>query len=85
MDIYPAGEAPIPGVTAADLADAIRAHGHRDVTYLGHDRARILDHVIDISRPGDLVFTLGAGDVSQLGPELLRRLEPGGLEGRPTC
>jgi len=85
MDIYPAGEAPIPGVTAADLADAIRAHGHRDVTYLGHDRARIIDHVIDISRPGDLVFTLGAGDVSQLGPELLRRLEPGGLEGRPTC
>jgi UDP-N-acetylmuramate--alanine ligase len=85
MDIYPAGEPPIPGVTAADLADAIRAHGHRDVTYLGHDRARIIDHVIDISRPGDLVITLGAGDVSQLGPELLRRLEPGPLEGRPTC
>jgi UDP-N-acetylmuramate--alanine ligase len=85
MDIYPAGEAPIPGVTAADLADAIRAHGHRDVTYLGHDRARIIDHVIDISRPGDLIITLGAGDVSQLGPELLRRLGPGGLGGRPTC
>jgi UDP-N-acetylmuramate--alanine ligase len=85
MDIYPAGEAPIPGVTAANLADAIRAHGHRDVTYLGHDRARVIDHVIDISRPGDLVITLGAGDVSQLGPELLRRLGPGGLEGRPTC
>jgi UDP-N-acetylmuramate--alanine ligase len=77
MDIYPAGEAPIPGVSAADLADAIRAHGHRDVTYLGNDRARVIDHVIDISRPGDLVITLGAGDVSHLGPELLRRLEAG--------
>jgi UDP-N-acetylmuramate--alanine ligase len=77
MDIYPAGEAPIPGVSAAELADAIRAHGHRDVTYLGSDRARVIDHVIDISRPGDLLITLGAGDVSQLGPELLRRLEAG--------
>src|SRR5437870_262356 len=77
MDIYPAGEPPIPGVTAADLADAIRAHGHRDVTYLGRDRARIIDHVIDISRPGDLIITLGAGAVSQLGPELLRRLGAG--------
>src|SRR5262245_23101333 len=48
MDIYAAGEAPIPGVDAADLAEAIRAHGHRDVTYLGSDRARVIDHVIDI-------------------------------------
>jgi UDP-N-acetylmuramate--alanine ligase len=77
MDIYAAGEEPIAGVSAADLADAIRAHGHRDVTYLGSDRARVIDHVIDISRPGDLVITLGAGDVSHLGPELLRRLEAG--------
>src|SRR5262245_21962787 len=77
MDIYAGGEAPIEGVSAADLADAIRAHGHRDVTYLGRDRARVIDHVIDISRPGDLVITLGAGDVSHLGPELLRRLEAG--------
>jgi UDP-N-acetylmuramate--alanine ligase len=77
MDIYAAGETPIDGVSAAELADAIRAHGHRDVTYLGHDRARVIDHVIDISRPGDLVITLGAGDVTQLGPELLRRLEAG--------
>jgi UDP-N-acetylmuramate--alanine ligase len=77
MDIYPAGEPPIEGVSAADLAEAIRAHGHRDVTYLGRDRAGVIDHVIDISRAGDLVITLGAGDVSQLGPELLRRLEAG--------
>jgi UDP-N-acetylmuramate--alanine ligase len=75
MDIYPAGEAPIPGVSAADLADGIRAHGHRHVVYLGSDRARVVEHVCDISRPGDLVLTLGAGDVSQLGPDILRRLE----------
>jgi UDP-N-acetylmuramate--alanine ligase len=75
MDIYPAGESPIPGVSAADLADGIRAHGHRNVTYLGSDRDRVVDHVCEISRPGDLVLTLGAGDVSQLGSDILRRLE----------
>jgi UDP-N-acetylmuramate--alanine ligase len=75
MDIYPAGEAPIPGISAADLADAIRAHGHRDVTYLGRDRARVLEHVVDVSRPGDLIITLGAGDVGHVALELLRRLE----------
>ncbi len=80
MDIYAAGEAPIEGVTARDLADAIRAHGHRDVVYLGSDRQRILDHLDDIVRPGDLVVTLGAGDVGQLGQALLDR-----LEGRPQC
>jgi len=75
MDIYAAGETPIPGVSAADLAEGIRAHGHRNVTYLGSDRARIVDYVCEISRPGDLVLTLGAGDVSQLGSDILRRLD----------
>jgi UDP-N-acetylmuramate--alanine ligase len=85
MDIYAAGEAPIPGVTAADLAEGIRAHGHRNVTYLGSDRVRVAAHVCEISRPGDLVLTLGAGDVSQLGPDILRRLEAEAPNGRATC
>ena len=78
MDIYPAGEAAIAGVSGQDLADAIRAHGHRDVVYLGSDRERILAHLEDVLRSGDLVLTLGAGDVGQLGQALLER-----LEGRP--
>jgi UDP-N-acetylmuramate--alanine ligase len=85
MDIYAAGEAPIPGVSAPDLAEGIRAHGHRNVTYLGSDRARVAAHVCEISRPGDLVLTLGAGDVSQLGPDILRRLEAEAPNGRATC
>jgi UDP-N-acetylmuramate--alanine ligase len=74
MDIYPAGEAPIPGVHARDLADGIAAHGHREVLYLGHDRAAIIDYLCESTRAGDLVLTLGAGDVGQLGGELLQRL-----------
>ena len=75
LDIYAAGEPPIAGVSADDLADAIRAHGHRNVTYLGRDRAAVVDHLVDTLHRGDLVLTLGAGDVGQLGPDLLRRLE----------
>jgi UDP-N-acetylmuramate--alanine ligase len=85
MDIYAAGEAPIPGVDAAGLADDVRAHGHRNVTYLGSDRTRVVDYVCEISRPGDLVLTLGAGDVSQLGPDILRRLEAESPTGGRTC
>jgi UDP-N-acetylmuramate--alanine ligase len=85
MDVYSAGEAPIPGVSAADLAEGIRAHGHRNVVYLGNDRARIVEHVCEISRPGDLVLTLGAGDVSQLGPDILRRLDAESPNGGTKC
>ena len=75
MDIYPAGEAPISGVSSADLVDGIRAHAHRDVTYVGGNRADVVERLLDIVRRGDLVMTLGAGDVGQLGPEFLARLE----------
>ncbi|MEK7771105.1 MAG: UDP-N-acetylmuramate--L-alanine ligase [candidate division NC10 bacterium] len=74
MDIYPAGEAPIPGVHARDLADGIAAHGHREVLYMDGDRRGIVDHLCESTRPGDLVLTLGAGDVGQLGAEFLARL-----------
>ncbi len=77
MDIYAAGEAPIPGVHARDLADGIAAHGHREVLYLGSDRAAIIDYLCESTRAGDLVLTLGAGDVGQLGGELLQRLGDG--------
>ncbi len=85
MDIYPAGERPIPGVTAEDLAEAIRAAGHPDVTWVGHDKPQVVEHLLRVVRPGDLVLTLGAGDVGQIGPELLRRLQASAPEGRGTC
>jgi UDP-N-acetylmuramate--alanine ligase len=81
MDIYPAGEAPIPGVHARDLAEGIAAHGHREVRYMNGDRAAIVDYLCESTRSGDLVLTLGAGDVGALGAEVLARL--GAPDARP--
>jgi UDP-N-acetylmuramate--alanine ligase len=72
-EIYAAGEDPIPGISGASLADAIRAHGHHDVTFVP-DRAGIAEATRERIRAGDLVLTLGAGDVTQVGPELLTLL-----------
>lgn len=72
-EVYPAGEAAIPGIDAAHLADAVRAHGHRDVRCIP-DLEKVIDALLPDLQAGDLVITLGAGSVSKLGPVLLRRL-----------
>ena len=72
-DIYPAGEPPIEGVTGGALAGAIREHGHRDATYVA-GRDAVIERVAKAVRPGDMVITLGAGDVWKVGPALLGRL-----------
>lgn len=72
-DIYPAGEPPIPGVHARTLAEGIARRTGREVHYVG-DRAELLARVLRTVRPGDLVLTLGAGDVGGLADQLLQRL-----------
>jgi UDP-N-acetylmuramate--alanine ligase len=72
-EIYAAGEAKIPGVESALLAEAIRARGHRDVRFVP-DLERVVPELLPELRSGDLVLTLGAGSVSRLGPQLLRAL-----------
>ncbi|HEX7127983.1 MAG TPA: UDP-N-acetylmuramate--L-alanine ligase [Thermodesulfobacteriota bacterium] len=71
-DIYPAGEEPIEGVTGRRLFDAVKAHGHRDVTYV--ERGRLLEALLERVEPGDLVITLGAGDVTQVSDQLVEAL-----------
>ena len=73
-DIYPAGEDRIEGVEAKALFEGIREYGHKDVTYLANKK-EIVDHLLRIVAPGDLVITLGAGDIWQVAEELVKRLE----------
>ncbi len=73
VDVYPASEDPIPGVSSEALARAIAEHGHRDVAWAGELRAASERLAQDV-REGDVVLTLGAGSVWNAGEDLLRRL-----------
>jgi UDP-N-acetylmuramate--alanine ligase len=72
LDIYPAREDPIPGVTSELIIEAARAAG-ADVQAV-HDKADVPAVVAGMTEPGDLVLTMGAGDVTDLGPRILDRL-----------
>ncbi|MFE2628738.1 glutamate ligase domain-containing protein, partial [Streptomyces sp. NPDC059374] len=72
LDIYPAREDPIPGITSELVVDAARAAG-ADVTPV-HDKGEVPSLVAGMTKPGDLVLTMGAGDVTDLGPLILDRL-----------
>ncbi|MFD8333817.1 UDP-N-acetylmuramate--L-alanine ligase [Streptomyces solisilvae] len=73
LDIYPAREDPVPGVTSAMVIDAAARRG-ADVT-AEHDRGAVPELIAGMAKPGDLVLTMGAGDVTDLGPEILARLQ----------
>jgi UDP-N-acetylmuramate--alanine ligase len=74
LDIYPASEKPIPGITAPVLANRITGAGKRRVTYAASFPEAVAS-VAALAQPGDMVLTLGAGSVSQLGPMMLEMLE----------
>src|SRR5262249_38053666 len=75
-DVYPAGEKPIPGVTSERIVEAAKAQGHHHVRYAG-DLASAEARLDDEVRPGDLVLTLGAGDVWRAGERFLARRSRG--------
>ncbi|MFI5680398.1 UDP-N-acetylmuramate--L-alanine ligase [Streptomyces cellulosae] len=72
LDIYPAREDPVPGVTSELIIEAARAAG-ADVTPV-HDQGEVPTVVAGMAKAGDLVLTMGAGDVTDLGPRILDRL-----------
>ncbi len=69
MDIYAAGEPPIPGITGQALADAIRAAGHKNVVFHSSMQKGI-EELLRAARPGDAILTIGAGNVSRAPGEL---------------
>jgi UDP-N-acetylmuramate--alanine ligase len=77
MDIYAAGEKPIPGVSGQALYEGIKKHGHKDVSFIP-EREKVLDQLAAALRKGDLLITLGAGDVWKLGEQMLERLKKTG-------
>jgi UDP-N-acetylmuramate--alanine ligase len=73
LDIYPASEQPIPGITGELVAQKIAAQG-RSAKFVG-TFADAVKNVASEARPGDLIMTLGAGNVSQLGPQIVEALK----------
>jgi UDP-N-acetylmuramate--alanine ligase len=73
MEVYAAGEDPIPDVTARRLYEALRVRGHLNVHYLADESEPVL-RLMRATAEGDLLITLGAGDVYKMGEDLLALL-----------
>ena len=74
MDVFSAGEMPIPGVSGKTVVTSVRERGHvGDVAYVPNRHALIED-LCETCRPGDLLITQGAGDVTAMGPAFLQAM-----------
>ena len=71
LEVYPASEAPIPGVTSALISRASEV----DTISLEPSMVDVVDKVLALVKPGDLIMTLGAGDVNSLAPVIVQALE----------
>ena len=75
MDVFSAGDEPIPGVSGKTVVNAVREHGAPlDVSYVP-DRHQLLDYLCAECREGDLLITQGAGDITAIGPAFIKQLE----------
>ena len=72
-EIYPAGEQPIAGVSGRQIAEGIARRRRPEVLYAPR-KEDVPDLVVDLARPGDLVITMGAGDIWKACEEIVRRL-----------
>jgi UDP-N-acetylmuramate--alanine ligase len=73
-EIYSASETPIPGITAEVLLDGIRQHGHRHA-YFAPNLEKLAGKALEILTPGDVVLSLGAGNIWQAGQKLLEMMQ----------
>ncbi|MBM3307793.1 MAG: UDP-N-acetylmuramate--L-alanine ligase [Candidatus Eisenbacteria bacterium] len=71
--IYAASETPIPGVSGASIVEAAQRSGHRSAEYV-EDMDALYERAMEIVRPGDVVLTLGAGDIHKVGERVLAAL-----------
>ncbi|WP_455138433.1 UDP-N-acetylmuramate--L-alanine ligase [Thermophilibacter sp.] len=81
MDVFSAGEMPIPGVSGKTVVESVRHSGNvLDVAYVPN-RKRLVQNLCDLCRPGDLLITQGAGDVTAIGPAFIEAMRERGGAG----
>ena len=73
-DIYPARERPIQGISGEIIVDAAPKFGHKNVRYVA-DKHDIPAALTELVQPGDLLITMGAGDIYQYGAKYIETLE----------
>ncbi|MBR3314986.1 MAG: UDP-N-acetylmuramate--L-alanine ligase [Atopobiaceae bacterium] len=74
MDVFPASEMPIPGISGKTVSSAVLEKGSVSEVHYVPNRRRLLERLVKECKPGDLVITQGAGDVTLMGPALLAAL-----------
>jgi UDP-N-acetylmuramate--alanine ligase len=74
LPIYPARETPIEGITSRLIVDAAREMGHKQIQYL-EDKSRVADEIVKLAKSGDMVLTVGAGDVYKIAPQIITALK----------
>jgi UDP-N-acetylmuramate--alanine ligase len=79
-DIYPAGEAPIEGVSSQHLVHAMREHGQRSASYVA-DMSELARQLAQVAQPGDVVISLGAGDINRVLAKVQSEIEGGPSAG----
>ncbi|XWN36137.1 MAG: UDP-N-acetylmuramate--L-alanine ligase [Balneola sp.] len=75
-DVYPSREKPIEGVTGKLISDTAEQYGHKHVIYV-EDKADVTETLKEISKAGDIIITMGAGDIYKYGEEFAKELESG--------
>ena len=73
-DIYPAREEPIQGITGELIANTAKEYGHKQVHYVA-DKKQVPDFLMKTKQPGDIIITMGAGDIWKFGEEFIRQLK----------
>ena len=85
MDVYPAGEAPVPGVSGKTFLNVVLGHpGHPEAAYVPR-RVEVVPYLASKLGEGDLLITMGAGDVTAIGPQLVDALSQGPRAASPSA
>ncbi|MBO6794440.1 MAG: UDP-N-acetylmuramate--L-alanine ligase [Balneolaceae bacterium] len=78
-DVYPSREKPIEGVTGKMIADTASTYGHRNVVYV-EDKNEVHERLKEIVEPGDIIITMGAGDIYKSGDRFVEEIELGNFK-----